>query len=52
MNVTIGLSASENLYTGFHMAIGRKKFNFDGRRRKKVAVIDLTATPQVKITIH
>ena len=49
MNVTSGLSAPENLYTGFHMAIGRKKFNFDGRRRrKKVAVIDLTATPKVK----
>ena len=50
MNVTIGLSTPENLYNGFRMAVERKKFNFDGRRRRrKVAVIDLTATPQVKV---
>ena len=50
MNVTIGLRTPENLCIGFHRAKGRKKFNFDGRRRRrrKVAVIDLTATPQVK----
>ena len=51
INVAIELSTPENLYIVLHRAIGREKFNLDGRRRrrrKKVAVIDLTATPQIK----